>query len=193
MARRTGLDKDGFQSLPLFRETLQVRDSMGRTQLSVDPKIEGAAPLNISATSYHDPSLATLRRGISHWSRFESVYRQVESLKRKWPQRTGPELLTNVMLHKRGVQFVEQVPIGGGKQTLGGKVADVFVPSQGLVINLDGHWWHSTRESELTGLFMVGQEANGIRIRRYQSVVDTDLYRYDDGLVLDWALVGIQL
>ena len=187
------LDEEGLDRIADLPEFPQVRDGLGRTMMSINPRIEKASPIAVSYAEYRDPSLETFRRGISHWQRFNSIYRQVASLKRKWPMRTAPELLTGILLHQRNVSFQEQLSVLGGKLREGGGVIDFFIPNTGLALNVHGEYYHRNANVETEWLGLIGQSVNGMRINSYRYVFDRDLYRYEDGLAIDYVLAGIQM
>ena len=193
MAKRSTLDEDGFPRIDNLAEAPQLRDGFGRSQVSTNPTISGAAHISLSPADYLDPSLGTFRQGIRHWSRFNSIYRQVESMKRKQPTRTAPELLTDLMLNKMGVTFQSQVVIDGGKLALGGGVLDFIIPNQGLALNIHGRYYHTEQEAQTEWFGIIGKEVNGMQIRDYRYIWDDDLYKWEDGLALRFAISGIQL
>lgn len=193
MARRSNLDEDGFPRIDGLEEAPQLRDGFGRSQVSTNPRISGAAPIAITQAEYLDPSLNTFRQGIRHWSRFNSIYRQVASMKRSQPTRTAPELLTDLMLNKMGVTFQAQMPVSGGKLALGGGVLDFVIPAQGLALNVHGAYFHDATAAKTEWLGLIGQDIGGVLIKSYRYIWDNDLYRYENGLALTYALSGIQL
>lgn len=193
MARRRARDDDGFERLPGLKELPQVRDSMGKTQIPTNFTISGNPSPTLTESPSIDPSLSTFYAGIRHWSRFESIARQVSQMKRRNPTRTAPELLTNLLLNQRGISFIEQVPILGGKMASGGAVIDFVLPNRGLALALHGHYYHPIQEARVEWIRYIGQTAFGIEIRDYKFLVDTTLYRLEDGRALDFTLAGIQL
>lgn len=186
-------DAEGLPSLMPLMENAQLRDGFGRTQVSTNPEITGAARLDVTARESLDPSLATFRRGISHWARYQSIYRQVESLKRRFPTRTAPELLTGILLHQRNISFHQQLSVLGGKLRAGGGVLDFFLPDRGLALNIHGAYFHDEAEVKTEWIHMVGQYVSGMRVDSYRYIFDRDLYRYEDGRALDYTLAGMQI
>jgi len=193
MARRRVLDDDGFERIPGLKEVIQIRDGMGKTQLSTNFIITGNPKPTLTEGADLDPSLSTFRVGIRHWSRFESVYRQVEQMKRRNPTRTAPELLTSLLMTKWGIDHIDQVSTGGGKLRKGGGLLDFIIPSRGFALNVHGAYFHGQNEARTEWVGLVGQYAAGIEIKEYSYIFDDDLYRGDDGIYLRYVLSGIRV
>jgi very-short-patch-repair endonuclease len=86
----------------------------------------------------------------------------------KWKKPSGLELQVASMLRAMGVEFVAQHPIF--KYTV-----DFYVPSENLVIEVNGCWWHRCKEcghkDDIRARFRDARRVRSLESRGYEVIV----------------------
>lgn len=124
--------------------------------------------------------------------------KQVLGLQQDYPQATVPELLVMIWLNMMGRQYWYQQYAFGGRNAKGGFVADFTVQQGegGLVINVNGDYWHSARkgysQDYAARIALTGSIINGLRIFKFVQVWESDLYRMKERTI-ELALAGLEL
>lgn len=79
---------------------------------------------------------------------------------------TEPEKVIYYALKKRGIDFEFQSKMMGGRDTKGGAVVDFYIPSYGIIINVQGEYWHLNRPGteERDRLQQLALEGQGIKV-----------------------------
>lgn len=91
----------------------------------------------------------------------------------RYPDITLPEAICFSLLEARQIEFVFQQDYNSGKTYRGGAVIDFWIPTQALVIRIQGDYWHSRPERrELDEIQRSELLRSSIEGKRVQSVVD---------------------
>jgi len=91
----------------------------------------------------------------------------------RFPDITLPEAITFMILESLQEEFVFQQEYASGRLYRGGAVIDFWLPNRGLVIRVQGDYWHSRPERMELDLFQKTELAGAtIDGKKVESVVD---------------------
>jgi len=97
------------------------------------------------------------------------------------PYSSLPEKIFARALMQRGIPFMTQVSVAGGRQAIGGFVLDFVLYTLGLVVRIQGDYWH-TREGA------IAKDAAQALLLKSRGQRLVDVWEHDILTRLDWVL-----
>jgi hypothetical protein len=131
----------------------------------------------------------------------ELVAKRVETLEKRLPGGTIPELVAYDWLKGQNEEFQYQVEVDGGRRTRGGRIPDFIVEvagRQGLAWLIQGGYYHSAAFQQKHGqegrdilaeMELMGKVINGVRIVAVVQLQEYEIYHRRPG-VFKRALQG---
>jgi hypothetical protein len=113
-----------------------------------------------------------------------------------YPAITLPEAIFYYLCEKYQVEFIYQADFLGGRNDIGGAVIDFLLPEYGVVIYINGVWWHSKPdviERDLAAtIAVVGEVIGGVKVSSAVRVSDLKLQSLERDDVFKLAVAGIE-
>lgn len=114
----------------------------------------------------------------------------------EFPSMTLPEAIFYYLCQKYQVEFLYQEQFSGGRKEIGGAVIDFLLPDYGVVVYVNGAWWHSKLEvveRDLAAtIAVVGEVVSGVKITAAVRVSDLKLQSLERDDIFKLAVAGIE-
>jgi hypothetical protein len=123
----------------------------------------------------------------------------VWALKAGLPGASLPELVFYDWLKAKGIPFIYQAAVFGGRAVKGGLVPDFIIDQggYGIAVQVQGNYWHSLRinrgRDNSTRLRLLGAVFNGVKIREVVDLWESRAVSTQRETAFMYAVIGISL
>ena len=114
-----------------------------------------------------------------------------------YPAMTLPEGIYYYLCEKHEVEFIYQEDFLGGRKEIGGAVFDFVLPDYGVVVYINGLFWHEkpdVKERDLAAMMMViGETVAGVKISSAVRVSDVRIQSIERNDIFRLSLSGVEV